>query len=162
MPRKIDPVLLGRLKEAGYGVSAIARKFKVGKASVSKALRKIDQTAFGPQKPRMMERLESLADQLEDEIGFIKQMREGCEGAEWRQWSGLALRHYGELRRMIKELRDTALVVYNLEQVERFKQIVLQAIGAVDPEIRLKIMERIKLYQEAESTSEKLEISNQV
>lgn len=158
--RKVDPVLLERLLRDGLTMEQIGQRFGVPKGTISrnaKALRfcKTQDVVLksaekiNTKKLNAMSRLERIAGIIEGELTYIGGVIKGTSGEERRSWEEAQLKHTAEIRKQISLLREISLTLYNVEETEAFKKIVLEEIGNESPEIRQRILERIKQRRSA-------------
>jgi Na+/phosphate symporter len=101
-------------------------------------------TKINDRKLNAMTRLERIAKVVEDELTYIRKTIKNTKGEERREWQEVQLKHTAEIRKQVNLLLEIAQALYNVEEVEAFKKVVLEEIGAVDEEIRKKILERIR------------------
>lgn len=156
-PRKIkDWSEFERELRSGKSMEEIGKHFGITKSSVSKNAKRLRFTAakdlalsetagkLNSQKINGMTRLERLMSNLEEELGYIKKIIRTSSGQERRDWGKSLIAHSAELRQQLSLMRDIATTLYSIEQVEEFKEIVVQQIGSESPECRQRILDAIK------------------
>ena len=153
--RKIDPLQLRQMLDQGKLQKDIAAFFGVSEGTVSKNKAELNMarsqdivlrsaTKINDRKMNAMTRLERIAKVVEDELTYIRKTIKGTKGEERREWQEVQLKHTAEIRKQVNLLLEIAQALYNVEEVEAFKKVVLEEIGAVDEEIRKKILDRIR------------------
>lgn len=153
--RKVDPVLLEKLLRDGFSQEEVAQKLKVSPGTISKNKKALDfarandivlrsASKINDKKLNAMSRLDRIADIVEGELAYIQGVIKNTQGQERREWQEVQLKHTAEIRKQVSLLREIALTLYNVEEVEAFKKIVLEEIGEVNHEVRQKILDRIR------------------
>jgi uncharacterized protein YerC len=153
--RKVDPIELERLLRDGLTMEKIGEHFGVTKGTICKNAKALGlaqsqdvvlraATKINDKKLSAMTRLERIAKVVEDELTYIRRTIKNTKGEERREWQEVQLKHTAEIRKQVNLLLEIAQALYNIEEVEAFKKIVLEEIGAVNEEIRTKILERIR------------------
>jgi hypothetical protein len=153
--RKVDPIQLENMLQQKMLQKDIAAFFKVTEGTVSKNITELQKaksqdvvlraaTKINDRKLSAMTRLERIAKVVEDELTYIRRTIKGTKGDERREWQEVQLKHTAEIRKQVNLLLEIAQALYNVEEVEAFKKIVLEEIGGVDEEIRTKILDRIR------------------
>jgi transposase len=153
--RKVDPLILDRLLREGLSQREVAERFNVGEGTVSKNVRALNMaqnqdvvlraaTKINDKKLSAMTRLERISQAVETELDFIQEEMKNLKGEERREWQDTQLKHTAEIRKQLALLLEISQTLYNIEEVEAFKKIVLEEIGAIDEEARTKILERIR------------------
>lgn len=153
--RKVDPVELDRMLNSGLTMESIGEHFGVQKGTISKNAKALrfcqnqdivlrSAEKINTKKVGAMARLERIASIVEDELTYIRKTIKTTSGEDRRSWQEIQLKHVAEIRKQVDLLRDIAMTLYNVEEVEAFKKIVLEEIGAVDEKIREEIIKRIR------------------
>lgn len=153
--RKVDPVELERFLKEGLTMEKIGERFGVTKSTISKNAKALTfaksqdvvlraASKINDRKINAMGRLERIAKGIEDELTYVEKTMKGASGEERRAWEENHIKYNAEVRKQIALLREIALTLYNVEEVEAFKKIVLEEIGGVDEEIRKRILDRIR------------------
>jgi hypothetical protein len=158
-PRMFDRLQLQTMRKSGMTLSAIAKEFGVGKGSVCKALQelKLDSNneltiASIPKLAKRtdvsasipaLERLDRIAKIIEDELGYIQTAIKDTEGAERRAWEKIQIEHSAEIRKQLSLLKEIAIALHDVEQVEAFRQVVLDVIGSADEKLRKQILDEL-------------------
>lgn len=153
--RKVDLIQLESMLRSGLTMEQIGEHFGVGKGTVSKNAKALkfcksqdivfrSAERINAKKISAMARLERIAEIVEGELSYIRKTIKATSGEERRAWEDVQLKHCGEIRKQVDLLRDIAMTLYNVEEVEAFKKIVLEEIGAVDERVRDEILRRIK------------------
>ena len=155
MRRRVDLIQLRRMIDDGKLQNEMAGFFKVSEGTISKNVKALSlaqgqdiilrsATKINDRKLNAMTRLERIAKVVEDELTYIRKTIKGTKGEERREWQEVQLKHTAEIRKQVNLLLEIAQALYNVEEVEAFKKVVLEEIGACDEEIRKKILERIR------------------
>lgn len=155
MKRKVDPILLEKLIRDKLSQKEISKRLGVSEGAISKNLKLLNlacvkdivlrsASKINDKKLNAMARLERIANIVEGEITYIQKTIKTTKGEERREWQEIQLKHTAEIRKQIDLLREIAVTLYNVEEIEAFKKIVLEEIGGVDDEVRKKILDRIR------------------
>ena len=153
--RKVDPIQLERLLRQGLTMEEAGKHFGCTKGTISKNAKALtfasakdvvlrSASKINDKKINAMSRLEKISKMIQDEMEYTNKTMKTATGEERRNWSDIHLKHSAEIRKQIDLLKEIALTLYNIEEVEAFKKIVLEEIGGVDEEIREKILDRIR------------------
>ena len=153
--RKVDPLQLKQMLDQGKLQKEIAGFFRVSEGTISKNIAELNLACnqdvvlrsaqkINDKKINAMGRLERIAKVVEDELTYIRKTIKGTKGGERREWQEVQLKHTAEIRKQVNLLLEIAQALYNIEEIEAFKKIVLEEIGAVDEQIRQKILDRIR------------------
>lgn len=153
--RKVDLIHLRRMHEEGKPGNEMARFFKVSEGTISKNLKALglaqnqdivlrSATKINDKKLSAMTRLERIAKVVEDELTYIRRTIKNTKGEERREWQEVQLKHTAEIRKQVNLLLEIAQALYNIEEVEAFKKIVLEEIGNESEELRDRILQRIR------------------
>jgi hypothetical protein len=153
--RKVDLIHLRRMHEEGKPGNEMARFFKVSEGTISKNLKALglaqnqdivlrSATKINDKKLSAMTRLERIAKVVEDELTYIRKTIKNTKGEERREWQEVQLKHTAEIRKQVNLLLEIAQALYNIEEVEAFKKIVLEEIGNESEELRERILQRIR------------------
>jgi len=155
MKRKVDLERLEILARQKVSGAEIAKALNVSPGAISKNLKALNfactkdvtlraATKINDRKLNAMARLERIAKGIEDELSYVENTMKTTSGEERREWEGNHIKYNAEVRKQISLLREIALTLYNVEEVEAFKKIVIEEIGGCDEEIRRKILDRIR------------------
>lgn len=160
---KIPIFQLERLVRQGLGVSEIAKELGVTKGAVSKRMKALrvaitkDFTLRAA--PKIVDRQINAMDQLRkinelihNELDHIEANIKTASKEERKELQEQRLRHVAEIRKQIALLLEIAQTLYNVEEVAKFQQAVLEEIGSVSPETREKIIERLNQRRIIQST----------
>ena len=153
--RKVDLIEYEMLRKRGLTMEEIGKHFGCTKSTISKNAKALtfasakdvvlrSASKIADKKLNAMGRLERIAKGIEDELTYVEKTMKATSGEERREWEENHIKYNAEVRKQIALLREIALTLYNVEEVEAFKKIVLEEIGAVDEEIRKRIIDRIR------------------
>lgn len=145
---------LEQLVREGNEVSEIARKLGVTKGAVSKKLKSLKVAVTKDvalrSAPRIVDNgLDAMAQLRRINSSIHKelnQIEEDLEATTVEDRTGLQdqkLKHVAEIRKQITLLLEIARVLYNLDEVKAFQEIVVEEIGNASPEIRKEILQRL-------------------
>ena len=154
MKRKVDPLTVKRLVDMGLSGAEIARKLNVSEGCISKWGKKLTVAVAGDvtfravrkvhdQKTSAMSRLERISKLVEGELDYIKTVMEKTDGAVRRDWQDSQLKHCAEIRKQLSLVLDISQALYNVEEAEAFRKIVLEEIGNESEELRDRILKRL-------------------
>ncbi len=154
MVRKVDPLQLEALLRSGMSQADIAQKLGVHKSNVSRqtaalvsassqnimfhAAEKMTST-----KINAMGKLEKIMELVEQELDYVQKALKEAKGDERRQWEKSQIEHAAEIRKQLGLLREICETLYNIEQVEHFRNVVLSVIGKVDEKVRDEILRKL-------------------
>lgn len=152
--KKISIIQLEKLVREGNGVSQIAKKLRVTKGAVSKALKKlnvaISKDVALRSAPRVVEKkLDAMAqlihinESINNELNYIEENIKTASAKERKDLQDQKLKHVAEVRKQLGLLLNIAQTFYGIEEVKRFKEIVIKVIGSVSPELRKKIIDAL-------------------
>ena len=158
--KKIDIIKLEKLIRDGNSQGQAARLIGVSKQAVSATLKRLkaqnERAALSVSEPVVkalvgskidgMKQLKKINDTVIHEINFlnqkIKDLRGDDKGEERDNLVFQRLKHIAEIRKQLGLLLDISKELYNVEEVQRFQQTVLDTIGEVHENVRNKIVER--------------------
>jgi len=153
--RKVDPLQLKQMLDQGKAQKEIAAFFRVSEGTISKNVKTLSlaqsqdvilrsATKINDRKVSAMTRLERIAGVVESELNYIQKTIKGTKGEERREWQEVQLKHTAEIRKQVNLLLEIAQALYNIEEVDAFKKIVLEEIGNESEELRDRILQRIR------------------
>jgi transposase len=153
--RKVDPIILEKLLRDGLSQKEVAERFKVSEGTISKNVKALtfasakdvvlrSASKINDKKLNAMTRLERIAKVVEDELTYIRKTIKNTKGEERREWQEVQLKHTAEIRKQVNLLLEIAQALYNIEEVNAFKKIVLEEIGNESEELRNRILQRIR------------------
>jgi len=158
--KKIDILKLEKLIRDGNSQGQAARILEVSKQAISATLKKLkaqnERSALSVSEPVVkalvgskidgMKQLKKINDTVIHEINIlnqkIKDLQGDGKGEERDNLVFQRLKHIAEIRKQLGLLLDISKELYNVEEVQRFQQTVLDTIGEVDENVRNKIVER--------------------
>jgi len=163
--RKIPIIQLEKLVREGNGVSQIAKKMGVTKGAVSKALKRlnvaISKDVALRSAPEVVEKKLDAMSQLininkliNNELSYIEENIKTASMKERKELQDQKLKHVAEVRKQLGLLLNIAQTFYNIEEVKRFQEIVIKAIGSVSPELRKEIIHALHQENAIKSTVE--------
>jgi hypothetical protein len=136
MRKTISLIKLERLVREGNGVSEIARKLGVTKGAVSKKLKSLKVAVAKDVALRSAPKIvDNGLDAMAELETATAQNRRGLQDQK--------LNHVAEIRKQLTLLLDIAQVLYNLDEVKAFQELVVEEIGNATPEIRHRILQRL-------------------
>jgi predicted transcriptional regulator len=170
--KKINIAELEKLIRDGNSQGQAARLIGVSKQAVSATLKRLkaqnERSALSVSEPVVktlvgskidgMKQLKKINDTVIHEINFLNQkiktvdalicvpdldVKIKVEKEKEREYLVFQrLKHIAEIRKELGLLLDISKELYNVEEVQRFQQTVLDTIGEVDENVRDKIIER--------------------
>jgi predicted transcriptional regulator len=170
--KKIDIIKLEKLIRDGNSQGQAARLIGVSKQAVSATLKRLkaqnERSALSVSEPVVkalvgskidgMKQLKKINDTVIHEINILNQkikvidalicdpnLDEKIKNEKEKERGDLVfsrLKHVGEIRKELGLLLDISKELYNVEEVQRFQQTVLDTIEEVDENVRNKIVER--------------------
>lgn len=163
--RKIPIIQLEQLVREGNGVSQIARKLNVTKGAVSKALKRLNVAISkdvalrsAPQIVRKnldaMAQLININELINSELSYIEENIKTASTKERKELQDQKLKHVAEVRKQLGLLLNIAQTFYSIDEVKRFQEIVIKAIGSVSPELRKEIIHALHQQGAIKSTIE--------
>lgn len=163
--KKISIIQLEQLVREGNGVSQIAKKLNVTKGAVSKALKKLNVAISkdvtlrsAPQvvekKLDAMSQLININELINSELSYIEENIKTASAKERKELQDQKLKHVAEVRKQLGLLLNIAQTFYSVEEIKRFQEIVIKAIGGVSPELRKKIIDALYQQRAIKSTLE--------
>lgn len=153
--RRVDLGELRRMIDGGKPQTEMAKFFSVSEGCISKNIKALtlaqsqdvilrSATKINDKKLSAMTRLERIAKVVEDELTYIRKTIKGTKGEERREWQEVQLKHTAEIRKQVNLLLEIAQALYNVEEIDAFKKIVLEEIGNESEELRTRILQRIR------------------
>ena len=154
-PRKVDLQKLKVLRDKGLSGIEIAKHFGVSEGAVSKNLKSLTKAIsqdivlreaekINDKQLNAMSRLEKMAQDVDVEIEAInKELGEAPKGGK-TELRELKIKFNAEGRKQINSHVDLAKMVYDITEVRKFQETVIEVIGEVDGEIRNEILKRLK------------------
>lgn len=152
--RKADLIEIQKLKDAGLSVTDIASRIGVSKGSVSKGLKKLGLSGsqdvvlrvaseINTSKLNAMDKLHKIATVIESELDKIRVELEKAttDKGELRE---LQIKHSAEIRKQLALALEISQALYRIEEIDAFKQIVLEELGKETPELRDRVLKRLK------------------
>lgn len=163
--RKISIIQLEKLVREGNGVSQIARKIGVTKGAVSKALKRLNVAISkdvtlrsAPQIVKKnldaMAQLININELINNELSYIEENIKTASTKERKELQDQKLKHIAEVRKQLGLLLNIAQAFYSIEEIKQFRQIVIETIGSVSPELRKKIIDALYQQRAIKSTLE--------
>ncbi len=154
--KKINIAELEKLIRDGNSQGQAARLIGVSKQAVSATLKRLkasnERSALSVSEPVVkalvgskidgMKQLKKINDTVIHEINFLNQKIKDSNDGEREDLVFQRLKHIAEIRKQLGLLLDISKELYNVEEVQRFQQMVLDTIGEVDENVRNKIIER--------------------
>lgn len=161
--QKISFVQLEKLVREGNSVSQIAKRMKVSKGGVSKALKRLNVAVTSQaalrEAPRIVQKNLDAMSQLininrliNEELNHIEESLKTASAEDRKQLQDQKLKHVAEIRKQLSLLLDIAQTLYNAEEVRVFQETVLEALGSVSPELRHKVMHELQQRRAIRST----------
>jgi hypothetical protein len=159
---RIDPKKLAELLRQGKSQAECARHFGVSDAAIHKARKKINLNVV---KNVALENAHRVVNKNLDAISQLQKINEFANELldqlmRWTRGDGeevqfvteykmrdpreLALKAMAEIRGQISMQVEILQTFCNMKAVEEFQQEVLEAIGSVTPELRNRIIQRLK------------------
>jgi len=144
---------MAALLKSGLSQNEIARQFGVVKSSISKRVKKLpvsrdpaDVAAHEVMaKLPALKRLDKISKIVEAELDWTQQTIQGTEGESRIQWEKIQLLHSEEIRKQLGLLREISLMLYGVQEVEKFRETVLDVLEDCDVELRDKVIKALKL-----------------
>jgi len=154
---KINPVQMAALLKSGLGQNEIARQLGVAKSSISKRVKKLpasrdpaDVAAHEVMaKLPALKRLDRISKVIDEELSWIQSVIRTKEGEERITWEKIQLLHSEEIRKQLGLLREISLTLYNVQEVEKFRETVLAVLEDTDVALRDKVVTALKLRRTA-------------
>ncbi len=154
--KKINIAELEKLIRNGNSQGQAARLIGVSKQAVSATLKRLkasnERSALSVSEPVVkalvgskidgMKQLKKINDTVIHEINFLNQKIKDSNDGEREDLVFQRLKHIAEIRKQLGLLLDISKELYNVEEVQRFQQTVLDTIGEIDENVRNKIIER--------------------
>jgi DNA-binding Lrp family transcriptional regulator len=163
--RKINDNDLLRLVRSGNSRSEIAQKLGVGPPAITKRLKALgvaiakDITLRSA--PKLVDKgLDAMAQLkrinalIHNELDYIQGSIETASNQERRELQDQKLKHVAEVRKQLSLVLDIAQVLYNVDEVKAFQEIVIEEIGNAAPEVRNTILQRLHERRAIRSTLE--------
>ena len=155
MRRKIDLQQLKMLSNKGLSGAEIAKTLGVSPGAVSKNLKSLklaisqdvilrEAKKINDKQLNAMSRLEKMSEDVDHELEAInKELEETPKGGK-TELRELKIKFNAEGRKQINSHVDLAKMVYDIGEVRKFQETVIEVIGEVDGEIRNEILKRLK------------------
>jgi predicted transcriptional regulator len=151
---KVDYEKLRELAHSGMRGVDIAAELGVSPGTVSRAMQKLGIAVAGEialSKARdIVERDLEVKDGLREiyqavfkEIDVIQVALTEAEGEARAALQDRLIKHTAEIRKQLSLAVDVSRMLFNIEEVKAFQEIVLEEIAAVEPEVRTKIVRRL-------------------
>lgn len=153
--RKVDLQKLKVLRDKGLTGIEIAKHFGVGEGTISKNLKALSMAIsqdvvlreaekINDKQLNAMGRLEKMAGDVDNEIEAINKELEEAPKSEKTELRELKIKFSAEGRKQINSHVDLAKMVYDITEVRKFQETVIEVIGEVDSEVRNEILKRLK------------------
>jgi IS30 family transposase len=152
--KKIDEKKLIKLCEAGKSQGQIAKELKVHKATVSRAVKRMNLAVakavvkkqdIAPviveEKIDIIKQIQGINRTINCELDWIKQEIDGSD--DRLKLQDQMVKFAAEVRKQMSTLLDVAKTLYNAEEAQAFQRIVLQAIEDADPGTKEKIIQAL-------------------
>jgi DNA-binding transcriptional regulator GbsR (MarR family) len=151
---KIDYAKLRQMAKEGKKIKEMAVALGVAHSTVSRSLQKIGVAVAGEialSKAReIVERDLQVKDGLLEiyravfrEIDVIQAALKDAEGETRAVLQDRLLKHVGEIRKQLALAAEVSRTLFNIEEVKAFQEIVLEEIGAVDTDVKNRIVKRL-------------------
>jgi hypothetical protein len=145
---RIDRVELSKMLRSGVSQVECARHFSVSEAAISKAkselrIATIKNVALESAHKvvantvDVMEQLNRVNREAQQIIDKFRDSPKVCD-------QELVIRAMSEIRRQVETCLEISKTLYDVQEMERFQQEVLEAIGECDVQVREKIVQRLK------------------
>jgi predicted transcriptional regulator len=143
------------MHEAGLTGAAIAKSLGVGAPAVSKALRKIgvarnqdivleSAQKINVRKLNAMAQLERINSAIQKQLDEIQKELKSATGPGKADLRDAQIKATAEIRKQLSLLLDISRTLYDVEQVKAFQEIVLEELQNVEPEIRNRVLKRLR------------------
>lgn len=153
--RKVDLIALQRLLEQGLTGVQMAQALGVQPPAVCKALKKLglaraqDVTLesakkINKRKLNAMGQLERINSAIEKQLEEIQKELKTAEGPGKADLRDAQIKHTAEIRKQLALLLDISRTLYDVEQVKNFQEIVLEELNNVEPELRNRVLKRLR------------------
>lgn len=153
--RKVDLTKIQNLKDGGMSVGDIAKELDVSPGAISKGFKKLGLSGsqdvvlrvagqINDSKLDAMAKLKNISEIVESELRGIREYLKGVKGEKRLPWQEMQLKHVAEVRKQLSLLREISETLYRIEEIEAFKKIILECLGGESPELRDRVMQRIK------------------
>jgi predicted transcriptional regulator len=152
---KIDDLELQKMLDQGLNQVKIASYFKVTRSAVCKRIKWLSEnktkvTALEKANDIVENKLDAMAQlrrintAINNELSYIQENIQNASNKERKKLQDQQLKHVSEIRKQLGLLLDIAQTFYNAEEVAAFQEIVLEEIGYASPEVRERILQRLK------------------
>ena len=153
--RKVNLQQLKVLRDKGLTGCEIAKHFGVCEGTISKNLKALSMAIsqdvilreaekINDKQLNAMSRLEKMAGDVNAEIEDINKELKLAPKDEKTELRELKIKFSAEGRKQINSHVDLAKMVYDITEVRKFQEVVMETIGEVDSEIRNEILKRLK------------------
>lgn len=151
----IDIKKLNEFLDEGKTGRQIAAFFNVSPQAVSKAAKKIDRAltinvitetapAIANDKLDAIGQLKKISRSINTELDYIEREIKGKKGKERETLQEQKIKHAAEIRKQVNLMTYIATTLYNIEEVAKFQQTVLEVIGEINEEARKKIIKKLR------------------
>jgi DNA-binding MurR/RpiR family transcriptional regulator len=152
--RKIDYAKLRELAQSGKKIREMAIELGVSHSTVSRSLQKLGIAVAGEitlarardivaRDLEVKDGLREIYQAVFKEIDVIQAALTDAEGEARAALQDRLLKHTAEIRKQLSLAVDVSRMLFNIEEVKAFQEIVLEEIAAVEPEVRTKIVRRL-------------------
>lgn len=152
---RIDIKKMSKLLDEGKTGREIAEFFKVSPQAVSQAARRLNRAlhvdtatrnapAIADDKLDAIGQLKKISRSINTELDYIEQEIKGKKGKAREALQGQKIKHAAEIRKQVNLMTYIATTLYNIEEVAKFQQTVLEVIGEIDEEARKKIIKKLR------------------
>ncbi len=153
--RRVNLIELQRLKDAGKTQTDVCKEKGWSPAAVSKNWRALTVATM---QDVVLRAAEQVNRKKMDALGQLTRINEGIlrelseiekklaksDYPERLEIQGAQRNHAGEVRKQLKLLLEISETLYDVEQVKNFQEIVLEELGAIDEELRKRVLARLR------------------
>ncbi|MEW5983448.1 MAG: hypothetical protein AB1806_13930 [Acidobacteriota bacterium] len=164
--RRIDPVEIQQLIEAGYSQAACARHFGVSETAIYLHLRKVriatSRVAVLERGAELVEKKLTASDRLQAVQAVIDRelrwaVRQAEEpGADRAKLADVILRLAGEVRQQLGLQLAITRALVDMKVVRAFQETVIDTIREESPDVAVRIVERLKARRALRATADLL------
>jgi hypothetical protein len=157
-PTRIDRDRVMELYDRGMGVSAIAREIGCTKGAISKIFKSLGvevvkqnvavATRYVSKKNTASDHLMHLANQLREELDWIKKSVPPKTNKEYRDWQDQQIKLAAEMRKLINCIGDISYKIYQAQHTEEVLSIIVEEIGVESRSCQKRIYERLKTQRD--------------
>jgi len=155
MVKRINIESVRRLAETGLGCTAIAERLGCSKGAISKVLKKhriaVAQDMVMASAARMVDKkIDALAQlhdinaRLQEEVAFMRDHMRSLKPQERKDWEREYVAAMSEVRKQLNLVLEIGRTLYNIEEVERFQNVVMEVLNEADPELRAEVVRRLR------------------